>query len=341
MSYAIARSHGANADQNKLSHEDRAIHDWYRFVLSFPPHLVRQYLQQFDLGPSQCLLDPFCGTGTTVVEARRLGVASVGVEGNPLAHFAAEVKVDWDVDPSGLLEHASAVAEDAFGRLHDDGISDNGEAVDQLAALPLRTLHPEQEALLLKGSISPLPIHKCLVLLDCLREHRDERFSRHERLAFAKSVVSASSNLHFGPEVGVGSPKPHAPVVRPWLSAVEAMATDLWWAPRDAPAARVVQGDARRLTEIDERSIDAVFCSPPYPNEKDYTRTTRLESVLLGFVSDKAGLRALKKGLLRSNTRGVYKGDVDDAWVGTHAEIQRLADEIEARRIELGKTSGF
>jgi hypothetical protein len=44
---------------------------------------------------------------------------------------------------------------------------------------------------------------------------------------------------------------------------------------------------------------------------------------------------------LRSNTRGVYKGDADDAWVATHGEIQRLADEIETRRIELGKTSGF
>ncbi len=341
MSYAIARSYGANADQNKLSHEDRAIHDWYRFVLSFPPHLVRQYLERFDLSPSDCVLDPFCGTGTTIVEARRLGLPSVGVEGNPLAHFAAEVKVSWDVDPGGLLEHASSVADDAFGRLHDHGLSDSGEAVDHMAALPLRTLHPEQEALLLKGSISPLPLHKALTLLDCLREHHDEQFSSHERLAFAKSVVSASSNLHFGPEVGVGSPKPNAPVVRPWLSAVEAMATDLWWVPRDAPKARVVHGDARRLAGIEECSIDAVFCSPPYPNEKDYTRTTRLESVLLGFINDKAGLRVLKRGLLRSNTRGVYKGDADDAWVATHGEIQRLADEIETRRIELGKTSGF
>ena len=32
---------------------------------------------------------------------------------------------------------------------------------------------------------------------------------------------------------------------------------------------------------------DAVITSPPYPNEKDYTRTTRLESVLLGFIRTK------------------------------------------------------
>ena len=44
---------------------------------------------------------------------------------------------------------------------------------------------------------------------------------------------------------------------------------------------------------------------------------------------------------MRSNTRGVYKGDDDDLLVAEHQEIDRIATAIEARRIELGKTSGF
>src|SRR5690606_37354973 len=86
---------------------------------------------------------------------------------------------------------------------------------------------------------------------------------------------------------------------------------------------------------------DAVFTSPPYPNEKDYTRTTRLESVVLGYIKDKEALRAIKKGLLRSNTRGVYKGDSDDIWVADNENVQRVAQQIETRRIELNKDSGF
>ena len=87
--------------------------------------------------------------------------------------------------------------------------------------------------------------------------------------------------------------------------------------------------------------MDAVITSPPYPNEKDYTRTTRLESVLLGFISNKKELRELKRRLVRSNTRGIYKGDDDDKWVSEFPEIQRIAEAIEKRRIELGKDSGF
>ncbi|MEA3341793.1 MAG: DNA methyltransferase, partial [Chloroflexota bacterium] len=50
--------------------QDRAFHDWYRFVLSYPPHLVRDYVDDFGLDEQSTILDPFCGTGTTVVEAK-------------------------------------------------------------------------------------------------------------------------------------------------------------------------------------------------------------------------------------------------------------------------------
>jgi len=74
---------------------------------------------------------------------------------------------------------------------------------------------------------------------------------------------------------------------------------------------------------------------------KDYTRTTRLESVVLGFITSIAELRRFKKQLIRSNTRGIYTTDTDDQWIAHHIEIQRVAEAIEKRRLELGKTSGF
>ena len=105
---------------------------------------------------------------------------------------------------------------------------------------------------------------------------------------------------------------------------------------------RVIKADSRQIDQILEpQSVDAVITSPPYPNEKDYTRTTRLESVILGLIRDKQDLRSLKQDLVRSNTRGVYKADTDDLEVADHAEIRNIAEAIEQRRIELGKTSGF
>jgi hypothetical protein len=338
----------ACAENNKIRAGDRVVHDWYRFVLSFPPHIVTTYLDRFGVGTGSRVLDPFCGTGTTLVECRKRGIASVGVEANPVACFASRVKVDWDVDPDRLQGHAREVGELALQKLRAQGIEDNGELAlfrNGRAAAPVltRTLPAGAWELLLKNSISPLPLHKTLVLLDALREREDERFSGHERLALARAAVFEISNLHFGPEVGVGPAKPDAAVVSLWLNNVRAMADDLrqlrggpW------PEASVCQADSRCLASVLEpHSIDAVITSPPYPNEKDYTRMTRLESVLLGFIQSKQDLRALKRQLVRSNTRCVYQDDRDDLLVPEESPVHRLAEEIERRRIELGKTSGF
>ena len=333
----------ANGRVNKLDPQDRAFHDWYRFVLSFPPHLVRDYIERFGVGQGQIVLDPFCGTGTTLVESRLCGIRSIGLEANPFAHFASSVKVDWGLDPDQLISHARDIADTARCLLQAQGIDDQQAFSDRIEGIPLRTLAPEAASLLIRNSISPLPLHKTLVLLDCLKAHSAEPHYRHELLALANALVFSISNLRFGPEIGVGKPKSNVPVIAFWLSEISKIANDLRLvAGQPYPPADVHLADARQIAQVvPPHSVDAVITSPPYPNEKDYTRTTRLESVMLGFINSNAELRAFKKKLVRSNTRGVYKGDDDDRWVNDHPEIQRIARRIEERRLELGKTSGF
>ena len=339
----------SNGGANKLALDDRPAHDWYRFVLSYPPHLVSDYLQKFHLTAEHRVLDPFCGTGTTLVECKKLGIPSYGIEAHPMSHFASQVKVDWHPDPDGLLQHATHIAHRTVDKLLADDIDESfplvlfEKALDQERDFSYQTLPADLTKLLLTNSISPLPLHKSLTLLATIRENDDQRYTRHLLLAFAKALVFSISNLNFGPEVGVGRIKYDAQVVAPWLANVSTMADDLreLRAGRQIPS-EVYCADSRQMTTIlPSNSIDAVITSPPYPNEKDYTRTTRLESILLGFVTSRDELRQLKRGLVRSNTRGVYKGDDDDQWIAANPEIQRIAEAIEARRIELGKTSGF
>lgn len=337
---ALTRRQLTNHTINTLDPRDAAAHDWYRFVLSFPPHLVAGYLEQFGPGPGQWVLDPFSGTGTTLVECKKRGLDAVGVEANPMAAFAGEVKLDWSPEPEQLRADAERIAELALTQLQRDGIED-GPTSGPAPPPGLRTLPEAQLKLMLNGSISPLPLHKVLVLREAI--DACSRFRAHGRLALARILVGPVGNLHFGPEVGVGKPRTDAAVVATWLAAMRRMADHLRFL-RGLPAGntQIHLADARALNRLLEpQSISAVITSPPYPNEKDYTRTTRLESVLLGFLGNKAELRAMKQGLLRSNTRNVYASDDDDRLIVNHSEINRIADEIEARRIELGKNSGF
>ena len=316
--------------RNQMLEDDRPIHDWYRFVLSFPPHLVREYFDRFDATENMTVLDPFCGTGTTLVEAKKQGLESIGIEAVPLSAFAASTKVDWTIDPGQLARDAEAVAKRANERI--------ATKEDQ----PLRCLSPKQTKLLLRNSISPLPLHRALVLRDEI-DGLGGSSTPHLRLALARELPTRIGNLRFGPEIGLGEVKEDAPVVDVWSDQVQRMADHLRvWKARSFVPSKVIQGDARVPDAIlKPNSVDLVITSPPYPNEKDYTRTVRLESVLLGFLQDRDSLRAVKKGLVRSNTRSVYKQDDDDSWLEQFPMIRELADQIEARRLELGKTSGF
>ena len=343
----VSEADGTQGDRNRLRPEDRPGHQWYRFVLSFPPHLVRDYIERLGVDRSHTVLDPFCGTGTTLVECKKLGISSVGLESNPMGSFASSVKIDWSADPAALSEYSRRVAASARRTLEREGIQEAAGlplfAVNGSQRPVLQGLPPDRSKLLLKDSISPLPLHKTLTLLDAVDRHDRPQLRSYARLALANALVQRIGNLKFGPEVGVGRIKDDAPAIDAWLACLRTIAGDLRLLKgrMDAPS-RVVEADARTVHRaLEPESVDAVITSPPYPNEKDYTRTTRLESVILGLVRDRQGLRSMKRNLIRSNTRGVYQSDTDDREVADHAEIRNIAEAIEKRRIELGKTSGF
>ncbi len=320
----------SNPRLNKLEGGDQPFHSWYRFVLSFPPHLVRHYLvESFGLGSGDVVLDPFCGTGTTAVEAKLLGLGAIGIEANPMAHFASTVKTNWKVSPHKLIDSASEIAADATRKVR--------------RARVLHTLSDDSFDLLLRDSIDPVPLHKLLILKDSIEASMGKAFVPYGLLALAKTAVRTASNLHFGPEVGVRGHKEDAAVVEAWLAEVGKIALDVGTASnKSAPVAFMYKADARHnFDAIEPDSVAAVFTSPPYPNEKDYTRTTRLESVLLGFLKSRQDLRNLKHTLMRSNTRNVYKADQDHEFVAHNLRIQEIAREIEQRRVSLKKTSGF
>lgn len=342
-----------NNIKNHMATADRPFHSWYQFVLGYPPHFVRHCISELKITRDNIVLDPFCGTGTTNVECKRLGVDSFGLEANPMAKFAACTKTNWEISGDEVEVAARDVASAAlrsfskFGLAEENPlfhmpVKDIGIHIRPLDKEPRLT--PEQEKVLPRDFISKRPLRKALIL----KEHitnlpMEEDIKNVLFLVLANVVVNDASNLAFGPEVYTARKREDACLTGSFLTKAVGFALDLNIKPCSYGSALIKIGDARCMTRYfsQKDGIDRVITSPPYPNEKDYTRITRLESIVLGFIKDKKDLRSIKADLLRSNSRNIFVTDSDDKFVKDIRSINELADKIENKRISLGKTSGF
>ncbi|MGD0649562.1 MAG: DNA methyltransferase [Verrucomicrobiia bacterium] len=336
---------GDTENPNVVLKEDRPIHDWYRLVLSYPPHLVRKYLEAFSVGKHDVMLDPFCGAGTTLVECRKNGISAIGIDAHPIAVLASKVKTCWDLPVDLLGELAQKIHRRAGREMARAGFDAPSLLGRMVANQPILT--EDEIKLIPEGFLSQKPLRRLLFLRagieDETAEH-DHSILDFFRLALCHVVVNGAGNFAFGPEIYRTKAKDDYDVLGHFALQVDTMIRDL----RQIQAAHrrfcpcsVLDGDARILDGLEANSCDAVICSPPYPNEKDYTRLTRVESVLLGLIRDRKQLRSVKQSLLRSNTRNVFVDDQDGEWVKGNTRIQGICHAIEKRREELGKTSGF
>ena len=68
-----------------------SVHEFYRYPARFSPSIARAAIEAFS-DPGDVVIDPFCGGGTTAVEAQRLKRFSIAADINPLATFITTAK---------------------------------------------------------------------------------------------------------------------------------------------------------------------------------------------------------------------------------------------------------
>jgi SAM-dependent methyltransferase len=81
------------------------VHRWYNFILGFSDKLVSEMIRQLSIEKGQLILDPFCGTGTTLVQATKRGIHSVGIDASPFSCFVSRVKTNRSLNADKLLTY--------------------------------------------------------------------------------------------------------------------------------------------------------------------------------------------------------------------------------------------
>jgi DNA modification methylase len=312
-----------------------AIHQWYRIIMGFDWKLADFIIEKLGVRPGHTVLDPFCGAGTTLVQCKKRGIETIGLDVNPVCTLATTVKTTWTLEPSALRRLLDRIV-----RLADS------DAIRPTITNSAALRYLRASGMIERGWLS---LHKAKIVLSIRTAIERTPMSPKSRaffnLALISAVVSRIADVKFGPELYCLREARRLPAIASFVKVAEMMIGDMDYARslgNSAISARVMLGDARSaeaLTTAAPNGVDFAITSPPYPNEHDYTRSTRLELVVLDHVGDIAGLRRIKRDMVRCSTKGIYKDDTDAIHSANFASVNRVARNLDSQA--RGRSDGF
>jgi DNA modification methylase len=234
------------------------IYGWFFYKEGFSKQLVDWLLEEFFPNKKNILiLDPFCGSGTSLLVAKEKGFRAVGLDVLPIAFFASKVKTR-NYDISELKK-----SHDLLKSINPHEIKKPGEKWLKKIFYG-RTLN---DLIFYKHEISKI---------------NDEKIRDFFLLALIITMgVVARVKKQGGSLRRVN--KPMMPVKKIFLQKANKMINDLEKTrgnfSRIEPL--VYKWDARQMDEVvDEKTVDFAIFSPPYMNKIEYTTVYKLENCL-------------------------------------------------------------
>ncbi len=291
------------------------LHSFHRYFGKLIPAIPSFAIREFTR-PGDAVLDPFCGSGTTLVEAKLLGRDAIGVEINPLAHLVAAVKTTT-YDTQRLQQAACTVQQHADRFLQEQRKPALPYCVNmdhwftpaiqlQLAALRTATLE----------LTDPGEQKFCQAVLSSIIRSVSNADPRHIFPGYSKRLRRLDSD-------GIKRPQP----IKLFAAAAAKRAKMLDVYRRLAPTnCRVILGDARRLEAAGIMPVSLIVTNPPYISSIRYLETMKLEMSWLGMLSGQAEYLSLDRQVVGSER--FYKREYDELLSTGISGVDKLADAL-------------
>lgn len=224
----------------------------------------------------QPIVDPFCGSGTTLVEIRAAGMRAIGVDLNPLAVLVSRAKT-WTVPPKRrreMRDTGHAIAADVLAA---------GKAARRSGAeaAPMRKpvgFDPNARNRRLAAWFAPHVRRELEMIayhLDELRE-RDAEIANVLTACLSAILYKVSSRTSDTDGTWVDRNVPRGAAARHFQQRVELLFAGLGDFPPGAPP-DIFEMDARKLADVvPEGTAGGIITSPPYAGTYDYAEHQRL-----------------------------------------------------------------
>ncbi|MCL4318690.1 MAG: hypothetical protein M1596_02165 [Firmicutes bacterium] len=264
-------------------------HGLHAFAAKFPPQLPAWFIEGLTES-GDVVLDPFLGSGTTVVEAIRLHRRAMGIDIDPLAVLMSRVKT-FPLDSNRVLDYGTAILDHARSNLcHPERL---------LQRVAMRFVE-EKDRQFVDYWFLPSTVLELEALMEGIEAVDEPDYRQFLLVVFSSIIVTKSGGVSMARDLAHS--RPHKVATKVPKSAIDSfhkrilkLASTL--TALDSPYEPVIQqGDIRQL-DVVENSVDLIVTSPPYANAIDYVRANKFSLVWMGRP-----LREL--AVLRSNYIG-------------------------------------
>lgn len=254
------------------------VYDWFYYKEGFSRELVWKILQELKINKGSSVLDPFCGTGNTLLASKQLGYPSLGCDISPLCVFVSNTKLQQGYDLKLLKEKIQELISSPFEKpsLH----------WHQLKFINIRrafSQHAREDLLFFKEKIL---------------EIEDKKIRNFLLLGLLSIVGEVSRTKKDGGVLKIVNKKHSIPARILLKNRLKKMYKELkTFNQGPKVSAKANLGDARNLN-ISER-FDICITSPPYLNFVDYTKVYGLELALL-LANHNQNISHLRKKFITS-----------------------------------------
>ncbi|MBP8083762.1 MAG: DNA modification methylase [Spirochaetes bacterium] len=302
------------------------IHRWFRYSAGFSSEWVKSVISNNRTNVTK-VLDPFAGSGTTLIASNELNVSSVGYEKHPFVRRMANIKLNYEINFEKINKY-----------------------LYYLSKYKIRTNFIfEEQPVLLQRCYSAEVLQQLVSFRESYIE-LDDGSPESEIIWLAITAI-----LRITSHVGTAQWQYLLPnkIKKNTLTPIVALQNKIIDIIQDIKSfntknilslGNVIDHDAREINFVHVEAFDLLITSPPYPNNYDYADSTRLEMVFWNEISGWSELQEkVRSKLIRSCSQhsAAEKLKLDDLLAKTEIipikqELSSVCRELEIVRHEHG-----
>lgn len=295
----------------------KPLQRWFRYKEGFSIDLVKQLIIEYLPADNGIILDPFLGSGSTIVAANQIGFTGIGFEVNPFSYFLANNKLRNYT--SDILDEFSNKSQEVTKNLMIDlnysfpklSIS------EKVFSKEIEKYFMSVKQYILSSKYNNSEVKDLLLLgwLACLEEVSNYR----------KAGNGLKKRKYVKPR------KLDTIIVRDLLKLqYSTMLEDIEKQSVTFNANIINDTSLNMQKYIKPNTIDGIIFSPPYANCFDYTEIYKLELWFGDFVKEYSDLKKLRKKSLRSHLNSDLKSELE---IKSTNFLSSLIDELKSKEL--------